>query len=196
MAAKSRRAPQRAQPLAIELLAADHREVESLFERYEQEKEGDEDARKTLAERICGELKVHTQVEEEIFYPWLRDHLEDEDMSLVEEAQVEHNGARDLIEQIEAAGSIDAEYNAKVKVLGEYVKHHVNEEENGIFPKVRDEQEALDELGQEISSRKEELREELGLEAAGDEEAQEEDEDGARGRDARHEPGERARRGG
>ncbi|HEX4780203.1 MAG TPA: hemerythrin domain-containing protein, partial [Usitatibacter sp.] len=127
--------PARAQPLAIDLLMTDHRKVEDLFARYEDEKDGDEGARRELAERICAELKVHTQVEEELFYPWLRENLDDDDMDMVEEAQVEHNGAKDLIEQIEAASAIDDEYNAKVKVLGEYIKHHVNEEENEIFPK-------------------------------------------------------------
>ncbi|HXF78510.1 MAG TPA: hemerythrin domain-containing protein [Usitatibacter sp.] len=168
----------RSQPLALELLTNDHRNVEDLFSRYEDEKDGDEDTRRQLAQKICAELKVHTQVEEELFYPFLREALEDDDMDLVEEAQVEHNGARDLIEQIEAAGEIDAEYNAKVKVLGEYVKHHVNEEENEVFPKLSDEHEALDELGQEMASRKQELSEEMGLgqEAGVDEEAEEEGE--------------------
>jgi len=170
--AKPKRSP-RSQPLALELLATDHRKVEDLFSQYEDEKDGDEDARRRLAERICGELKIHTQVEEELFYPYLRENLESDDMGLVEEAQVEHSGAKYLIEQIEAATQIDAEYNAKVKVLGENVKHHVNEEENEIFPKLSDQQEELDELGQEIASRKEELAEEMGL----DEEAGEEGEE-------------------
>jgi hemerythrin-like domain-containing protein len=164
----------RSQPLALELLMADHRKVEDLFSQYDDEKDGDEDTRRQLAQKICAELKVHTQLEEELFYPFLRDTLEDDDMDLVEEAQVEHNGAKDLIEQIEAATGIDDEYNAKVKVLSEYIKHHVNEEETEIFPKLSDEQEALDELGQQMSSRRQELAEEMGLE----QEDGEEDEEG------------------
>ena len=164
----------RSQPLAIELLMTDHRKVEDLFSKYEDEKDGDEDTRRQLAQRICAELKVHTQVEEELFYPFLRENLEEDDMDLVEEAQVEHNGAKDLIEQIEGATEIDDEYNAKVKVLGEYVKHHVNEEENEIFPKVSDDQEELDELGQEMASRKSELAEEMGLEQEASEEEESE----------------------
>ncbi|HST02472.1 MAG TPA: hemerythrin domain-containing protein, partial [Usitatibacter sp.] len=148
------------------------RKVEELFDQYEQEKEGDEDARRKLAGTICAELRVHMQLEEELFYPWLHEHLEDDDMELVEEAQVEHNSAKDLIEQIEGATEIDDEYNAKVKVLGEYIKHHVGEEENEIFPKVSEDQEELDELGQEMGSRKSELAAEMGLdqETSGEEE--------------------------
>jgi hemerythrin superfamily protein len=170
--AKSKRGTSQAQPLAIELLMSDHRKVEDLFERYESEKESGDGIKRQIAERICGELTVHAQVEEELFYPWLRENLDDDDMEMVEEAQVEHNGAKDLIAQIEAATTIDGAYDAMVKVLSEYIKHHVGEEENEIFPEVRGEQEALDELGQEMASRKEELMEELGLaeemEAAGE----------------------------
>jgi len=166
--AKSKRSA-RSQPLALELLMTDHRKVEDLFAQYEDVKDGDEGARRELAERICAELKVHTQLEEELFYPWLRENLDDDDMDMVEEAQVEHNGAKDLIEQIEGASDIDDEYNAKVKVLGEYVKHHVNEEENEIFPKVSDQQEELDEVGQEMAARKGELAEEMGLQQEGGE---------------------------
>lgn len=178
--AKPKRSP-RSQPLALDLLMTDHRKVEDLFAQYEDEKDGDEDARRRLAERICGELKVHTQVEEELLYPFLRDNLDGDDVDLVDEAQVEHNSAKELIEQIEGAGDIDAEYNARVKVLGEYVKHHVNEEENEIFPRVADQQEELDELGQEIASRKEELAEEMGLEQEAGEAPEDEEEEGESG---------------
>lgn len=170
--AKSKRSP-RSQPLALELLMTDHRTVEDLFSQYEGEKGGDEHARRQLSQRICAQLRAHAQLEEELFYPFLRESLEDDDMDLVEEAQVEHDSAKDLIEQIEGAGRIDEEYDAKVKVLGEYIKHHVNEEENEIFPRISDDPEGLDALGREMASRKAELAEELGL----DEEAGEEDEE-------------------
>ena len=182
----------KAQPLAIELLMADHRKVEDLFEQYEAEKESDDETKRAIATRICGELTVHAQVEEEIFYPWLRENLDEDDMEMVEEAQVEHNTAKDLIAQLEGATDIDEQYNAKVKVLGEYIRHHVNEEENEMFPKVRDMQEELDELGQEIAARKDELKEELGMEAADSEETQEEGEERpasarfSRGREGTH----------
>ena len=157
-----------AQPLALEMLAADHRKVEGMFAHYEREKEGEEDARRELGQRICNELIVHAQVEEELFYPWLRENLDDEE--LVEEALVEHQSAKALIAQLEGA-EVDETYDAKIKVLGEYIRHHVKEEENEIFPQVRGKQEELDELGQEMAARKTELMEELGMEA-GEAEAQ------------------------
>ncbi|HET7728696.1 MAG TPA: hemerythrin domain-containing protein [Usitatibacter sp.] len=168
----------RATPLAIELLETDHRKVEDLFEQFESEKDGDEGTKRALAERICGELTVHAQVEEELFYPWLRENLEDDEMEMVEEAQVEHNSAKDLIAQIQGATTMDETFDAKVKVLSEYIKHHVKEEENEIFEAVSDKSEELDELGQEMAARKLELMEEMGL-------SQEEGEEmpaGARGR--------------
>ena len=133
--ARSKSGAVRAQPLALELLMADHRKVEDLFEQFEQEKESDEGTRREIAQQICTELTIHAQVEEELFYPWLKENLDDEDMEMVEEAYVEHATAKDLIAQIEGATDIDEQYNAKVKVLGEYIKHHVQEEENEIFPK-------------------------------------------------------------
>jgi len=181
--ARSKSGAARAQPLALELLMADHRKVEDLFEQFEQEKDSDEGTRREIAQQICAELTIHAQVEEELLYPWLREQLEDDDMEMVEEAQVEHNTAKDLIAQIEGATDIDEVFNAKVKVLGEYIKHHVQEEENEIFPEVRDQQDELDELGQEISARKGELMEEMGLSQESSEEDEEgEDEDGGRGR--------------
>ena len=150
-----------AQPLALEMLAADHRKVERMFQQYEQGKDGDDEARRQLAEKICNELTVHTQIEEELFYPWLRENLEEPD--LVEEALVEHQSAKTLISQIQGS-EVDDTYDAKVTVLGEYIKHHVQEEENEIFPQVRGNQEELDELGQELAARKMELMEELGME--------------------------------
>ena len=152
------------EPVAIELLEADHRKVEALFEQYESEKEGDEDTKRAIAKKICGELTAHAQLEEELFYPWLRENLDEEDMEMLEEAYVEHAGAKDLIAQIEAAEEVDATFDAKVKVLAEYIKHHVEEEEDEIFPTVADEKEELDSLGQEMHARKAEIMDELGLE--------------------------------
>jgi hemerythrin superfamily protein len=159
------------QPMALELLVADHRKVDQLFKQYEDEKESDDDTKRAIAERICGELTVHAQVEEELFYPWLRENLEEDDMEMVEEATVEHQSAKDLIAQLEGATEIDETYDAKVKVLGEYIKHHVKEEEGEIFPKVKSRKEELDELGQGMAARKAELMEELGLEDEADESA-------------------------
>lgn len=150
-------------PLAIEMLMADHRKVEDLFEQYEVAKDAEDESRKDIAATLCNEITVHAAVEEEIFYPWLRDTLEDDDMDMVEEAEIEHAGAKDLVSQIEEAPTVDAVFDAKVKVLGEYIKHHVREEENEIFPSVSGEREALDGLGRQMEARKAELKEELGI---------------------------------
>ena len=182
----------KAQPLAIELLMADHRKVEDLFEQYEAEKEADDATKRRIANKICAELTVHAQVEEEIFYPWVRENLDEDDMEMLEEAQIEHNGAKDLIAQIEAATDVDATYDAMVKVLSEYIKHHVKEEENEMFPAVSGKKEALDELGQEMTSRKEELVEELGL-AGDDEEGDEEGREPGRGKPQSRESSQRGR---
>jgi hemerythrin superfamily protein len=193
--AKTKSGAARAQPLALELLMADHRKVEDLFEQYDQEKDGDEGTRREIAQRICTELTIHAQVEEELFYPWLRENLEDDEMEMLEEAQIEHNTAKDLIAQIEAATDIDEVYNAKVKVLGEYIKHHVQEEENEIFPEVRDEQEELDELGQEMAARKGELQEEVGVVPEEADDDEEEGEMDASGRGRKPQSGESTQRG-
>ena len=160
--ARARKSSQQ-KPLALELLWNDHRTVEALFEQYEAQKEDEDDAREQTAERICNELTVHAQVEEELFYPWLRQNLGEEDMELVEEADVEHATLKDLVAQIQSGDDTDAECDAKVKVLSEYVKHHVKEEENEIFGKIADKAEELDELGQDMYARKAELMEEMGL---------------------------------
>ena len=158
-------------PVAIELLETDHRKVEALFKEYEEAKEAGEEEKQEIAEQICDELTVHAQVEEEIFYPWLRENLSEEDMELVEEAEVEHATAKDLIGQIQDAPSPDETYDAKVKVLSEYIKHHVKEEEDEIFPKLKEFKEELDELGQQMHARKAELRAELGLTDEGEEDS-------------------------
>ena len=148
-------------PLALELLSADHRKVERLFAEYERMKEAEDDSRVALAQRVCTEITIHAQVEEDLLYPWLRENMDDTEM--VAEALVEHASAKQLIAEIMGAGEADEAYDAKVKVLSEYIKHHVKEEENEIFPEVSSEQEELDELGQELAARKAELMEEAGI---------------------------------
>ncbi|MBX3479020.1 MAG: hemerythrin domain-containing protein [Caulobacter sp.] len=142
-------------PDAIALLKADHRKVEDLFEKFENAR-GDGSKRK-LAEQICTELKVHATIEEEIFYPACRGAIED---ALVDEAIVEHDGAKVLINEIEAGGTDDAFYDAKVKVLSEEIEHHVKEEEKyveGMFSQARKAGLDMDELGRRMAARKEEL---------------------------------------
>ena len=138
---------------AIALLKADHREVKAMFAEFEKT-EGDKE-KQNLATRICAALTVHTQIEEEIFYPAAYEALDDDD--LLDEAEVEHASAKDLIAQIEASSPAEPLYDAKVKVLGEYVDHHVQEEEKELFPECRDSDLDLKELGVKMKARKEEL---------------------------------------
>lgn len=147
-----------AAPDAIQMLSAEHQEVKALFKEYDQlvQNEGDAADKQALAARICTKLTVHAAVEEEVFYPAAREVLgEDED--LIDEAEVEHATVNDLIAQIEDASPQQELYDAKVKVLGEYVDHHVKEEEGEIFPKARKGGFDAAALGAEISARKQEL---------------------------------------
>jgi hemerythrin superfamily protein len=148
---------------AITLLSADHAEVAELFEAYEAlvEGAGNEGEKQALAERICALLTAHATIEEEIFYPAAREVLDEQ--QLLDEAEVEHATARDLIEQIQSMDPTDDLYDAKVTVLGEYVNHHVQEEEGELFPRCQGADIDLEELGEELSARREELLDELGL---------------------------------
>jgi len=168
MARSNRGGRSRSLPLALELLSSDHRKVEDLFAQFEEMKEQEDDSRVAIAQQICAELTVHAQVEEDLFYPWLRENLDETDM--VAEAEVEHSTAKQLIAEIQPVGEADEAYDAKVKVLSEYIKHHVQEEEGEIFPEVASEEEELDELGQEMAARKAELMEEMGLQEESSEE--------------------------
>lgn len=140
---------------AIQLLTKDHREVESLFKQFEKAS-GDGD-KEQLARRICTELKVHAMIEEEIFYPALRGKIDDDD---IDEAYVEHDGAKVLINDIEAGSPDDHFYQAKVKVLKEEIEHHIKEEESesdNIFSQARKTDVDLDALGAQMAARKAEL---------------------------------------
>jgi hemerythrin superfamily protein len=155
-AARAARPATTASPMAadaISLLEADHREVDGYFDQFE-----DADgatAKKSLATQICLALKVHAQIEEELFYPAAREKTGDGD--LIDEAIVEHAGAKILIAQIEAMQPGQDLYDAKVKVLGEQVRHHVREEEEELFPEVRESGVDLDALGARMAARKAEL---------------------------------------
>lgn len=143
-------------PDAIAILTADHAKVSKLFKQYEKLKESGSEAEKlALATEICTELTAHATAEEEIFYPAVRDAIEESE--LVDEADVEHASAKDLIAQISESSPDDDLYDAKVKVLGEYIAHHVKEEEGEMFPQVRKAKLDLAALGAEIEARKEEL---------------------------------------
>jgi len=139
---------------AIALLKADHRKVEELFEKFENARSGSKQA---LAEQICNELKIHSMIEEEIFYPALKGKIEDDTLN---EAYVEHDGAKVLINDIMSGGPDDEFYDAKVKVLSEEIKHHVQEEEareEGMFAQARDSGVDLVALRDQLVARKQEL---------------------------------------
>jgi Hemerythrin HHE cation binding domain len=142
---------------ALALLEEDHREVQELFEQYEDLRDDDEKAE--LAEKICLALTVHTHIEEEIFYPHARKATKDDD--LLDEALVEHAGAKHLIAEIEAMDVGDELYDAKIRVLGEQVRHHIKEEETELFPEVEKAKTDLVALGKKLAERKEELMSEL-----------------------------------
>ena len=146
---------QSANPDAVALLKADHRKVEGLFEKFESAK--GEGKKKALAEQICMELTIHTKIEEDIFYPACEGAVEED---VLKEAYVEHDAAKVLIAEIEAGGPDDDFYDAKVKVLSEQIKHHIEEEEKrveGMFAQARKAGLDMDGLGERMSAEKERL---------------------------------------
>jgi hypothetical protein len=147
-----------ASPNAFELLEQDHREVEEWFEEYDELKEED-DRKAELAEKICLALKVHAQIEEEIFYPQAREATKDND--LIDEAVVEHATVKHLIGEIEAKEVGEELYDAKIRVLGEMVKQHIREEEEELFPELESAKMDLEMVGKELAERKEELMSEM-----------------------------------
>ena len=140
---------------AVQLLKADHRAVEDLFESYEKAKNS---AKAKLAQQICTELSIHAAIEEEIFYPSVTDQVEDD---TIDEAYVEHDGAKVLIAELLQGTPDDDFYDAKVRVLSENIKHHVKEEEQrgGLFDQAKKAGADLDELGERLMKRKQELKE-------------------------------------
>lgn len=161
--AKSRRSASK-EPDAVQLLKADHRQVEEWFAQFEKSRS---DAKKQkLATQICDALKVHAKIEEEIFYPAFLKATGDEDLH--DEAWVEHAGAKNLIAEIEAGAPGDDKWDAKVHVLSEMIKHHVKEEEkrDGMFAKAKQADMDLDDLGAELARRKAQLSRRNGDEKA------------------------------
>ena len=141
---------------AIMLLRSDHDEVEDLFKQFENA--GGSDRKRSIAEQICNELKIHSMIEEEIFYPAFRGKIEDD---MLDEAIVEHDGAKVLINDIMDGGPDEQFYDAKVKVLQEQIEHHVEEEEQpheGMFAKCRETDVDLKALLEPMLARKQELK--------------------------------------
>jgi hemerythrin-like domain-containing protein len=134
--------------------------VSALFEQFEKAGDKAQGKKLKLARTICNELKVHTQIEEEIFYPAVEAALPKE-KDLLDEAEVEHDGAKKLIAEIDAMQPGDDLFDAKVKVLSEYIKHHVKEEHTEMFPKVRKTKLDLKELGMRLAFRKGELKKQM-----------------------------------
>lgn len=154
-AKSAKRATTARQQDAIALLKADHRQVEEWFEQFESSRS---DAKKSdLAQKICQALTVHAKIEEEIFYPAFYQATEEKDIH--HEAEVEHEGAKRLIEQIKASGPDDDYFDARMSVLSEMIQHHVREEEkrDGMFGKAREADMDLKALGDQLASRKAQL---------------------------------------
>jgi len=147
---------------AIALLKQDHRAVEALFDEFEDAEESEQSG---LATRICQMLTVHAQIEEELVYPQAKEAFGEEEDEMVYEAEVEHDSAKELIAKIEASTPEEPEFKALVKVLSEYVKHHVKEEEKEMFPALKETELDLKELGSQLAQRKMQLMEQMGIEA-------------------------------
>jgi len=152
---------------AIELLKQDHRMGERLFKQFEEVKDNDEDAAAEIIESACAALQIHDKLETEIFYPGMREQANEEEIEdLLNEAEVEHESVRELIEKIESMAWEDEKLHAYFAVLSEYVKHHVKEEEQEMFPKLNKLEDVdLDALGAEMTERKAELMAEMGIES-------------------------------
>ena len=148
---------------AIEILKEQHDKVKKAFKEFEKLPREDTETQQQLAQTVCEDLKLHTTLEEELFYPAVRDAIEDED--IMNEAQVEHETAKMLIEQLENMGPDDPNFHATVTVLGEYVLHHVKEEEGEMFPQAKKTDLDLEELGSRMRSRMQELMGEVQEEA-------------------------------
>jgi iron-sulfur cluster repair protein YtfE (RIC family) len=149
-------------PDALQLLRRDHAEVKELFERFEKlGEDGPREEKSDIAREACAKLTVHATVEEEIFYPAAREVPDAE--ALLNEAEVEHGTAKELIAKIDGMDADDEMFDANFTVLSEYIEHHVKEEEGELFPKIQKSDLDLDALGEQIVERKDALMAELEL---------------------------------
>ncbi len=140
---------------AIAMLVDDHKKVKTLFEQFEALSDRSQVNKKRVSDQICRELTVHTEIEEQLFYPAARGPVKDGDM--MDEAIVEHASAKDLIAEIRDMDPGDDLYDAKIKVLSEQIEHHVGEEEKEMFPEVRKSKIDLVALGEQMGVLKEQL---------------------------------------
>jgi hemerythrin superfamily protein len=157
---------------AITLLKQDHEKVRQMFEEFEK---ADEDRKFELAAEICQALTVHATIEEEIFYPQVRESIEAEDLMF--EAEIEHDTVKNLIERVQEGEVDETQLSAMIKVMNEYVNHHVNEEQRRMFPRVKRSELDLEALGKELLARKTELEAELQGSMAAESDATEADVD-------------------
>lgn len=155
---------------AVELLSEDHKKVRSMFEQFKKMKEdesGDSEGKKALVEECCTALKIHASIEEEIFYPAIREALGESDADIMDEAVVEHASAKQFIAQIGRMQPDDELYDAMFTVLGEYVNHHIEEEEKEMFKKARKSKADLHMLGDALEQRRAQLQQQLGASPEG-----------------------------
>jgi hemerythrin superfamily protein len=138
---------------AVALLRSDHKAVSALFDQYEKTRSPAK--KRNLVTEICTQLEVHTQIEEEVFYPAFKQALKDKE--LVPEANVEHDSVKWLIAQVKDVEPDGEAFDAKIKVMSEYVKHHVKEEQTEMFPKAQKSRLDLVALGAQLAARKQEL---------------------------------------
>jgi hypothetical protein len=143
-------------PDAVEMLRQDHRKVQKLFEQFEHSE--DSETKKRIAESALVELQVHAALEEELFYPAVREEIDEKEK--VDEAEEEHHVAKLLISELQDMTPNDDHFDAKFKVLAESVKHHIEEEESEVIPEIEEEIDAA-ELGERMAERKEELEQEM-----------------------------------
>ena len=155
--AKAKKVKRVAKTNAIDLLKEDHARVKKLFKAFEKAKEGDHEAIEDIITTACTELKVHSKIEEEIFYPAVRAQAEGESEDVLNEAEIEHEAADDLIAKLHELEADDPMYCAYFSVLAEYVRHHIREEEHDLFPRVAKMKLDLQKLGEDMRLRREEL---------------------------------------
>lgn len=144
---------------ALEMLKEDHDKVKKAFKEFEKMDREDTETMQELVQKVCEDLKVHTTLEEEIFYPAVREAIEDEDV--MNEAQVEHETAKMLIEQLENMGPDDPNFHATFTVLGDYVNHHIAEEEGEMLPQAKKTDLDFEDLAQRMKARRNELMGEM-----------------------------------
>jgi hemerythrin superfamily protein len=140
----------------LSILQNDHKRVQKLFKQFEKADRDDAEGMREIAEQTCAELETHAALEEELFYPALREALDDdqEKMEMMEEARVEHDTAKQLIAQLREMEPRDARYAATFTVLGEYVMHHVEEEESEVFKQAKKAKLDLEALGEQLQERR------------------------------------------